>query len=82
MVIKYKLIKESKECLGRVGEITTPHGTFETPVFMAVGTQATVKTLTKEELKTLGSKIILKYLSPLESTEVILSVKLVVYISL
>ncbi len=59
MVIKYKLIKESKECLGRVGEITTPHGTFETPVFMAVGTQATVKTLTKEELKTLGSKIIL-----------------------
>ena len=59
MVIKYKLIKESKECLARLGEVTTPHGSFETPVFMAVGTQATVKTLTKEELETLGSQIIL-----------------------
>lgn len=59
MVIKYKLIKESKECMARLGEVTTPHGSFETPVFMAVGTQATVKTLTKEELETLGSKIIL-----------------------
>jgi queuine tRNA-ribosyltransferase len=59
MVIKYKLIKESKECLGRLGEITTPHGRFETPVFMAVGTQGTVKTLTKEELESLGSQIIL-----------------------
>lgn len=59
MVIKYKLIKESKECMARLGEVNTPHGSFETPVFMAVGTQATVKTLTKEELETLGSKIIL-----------------------
>jgi len=59
MVIKYKLIKESKECMARLGEVTTPHGTFETPVFMAVGTQATVKTLTKEDLQEIGSKIIL-----------------------
>lgn len=59
MVIKYKLIKESKECMARLGEVTTPHGSFETPVFMAVGTQATVKTLVKEELEELGSKIIL-----------------------
>ena len=59
MVIKYKLVKESKECMARLGKITTPHGSFETPVFMAVGTQATVKTLTKEELETIGSQIIL-----------------------
>lgn len=59
MVIKYKLIKESKECAARLGIVETPHGSFKTPVFMAVGTQATVKTLTKEELEELGSKIIL-----------------------
>ncbi|HBP26049.1 MAG TPA: tRNA guanosine(34) transglycosylase Tgt, partial [Acholeplasmatales bacterium] len=59
MVIKYKLIKESHDSMARLGEITTPHGTFETPVFMAVGTQATVKTLTKEELEAIGSQIIL-----------------------
>ena len=52
MAFKYKLIKESKECMARLGEVSTPH-------FMAVGTQATVKTLTKEELETIGSKIIL-----------------------
>lgn len=59
MVIKYKLIKEDKNTNARLGEITTPHGTFETPVFMAVGTQATVKTLVKEELEAIGSNIIL-----------------------
>lgn len=59
MVITYKLLKESKECMARLGEVTTPHGTYETPVFMAVGTQATVKTLVKEELEAIGSKIIL-----------------------
>jgi len=59
MVIKYQLIKESKECQARLGEITTPHGSFITPMFMAVGTQGTVKTLSKEELETIGATIIL-----------------------
>lgn len=59
MVIKYELIKESKECNARLGKITTPHGSFETPVFMAVGTQGTVKTLVKEDLHEIGSQIIL-----------------------
>lgn len=45
--------------MARLGEVHTPHGSFTTPVFMAVGTQATVKTLTKEELETIGSQIIL-----------------------
>ena len=37
----------------------TPHGTFETPMFMPVGTQATVKTLAPEELYDMGSQVIL-----------------------
>ena len=59
MVIKYELLKEDKRTMARLGKITTPHGSFETPVFMAVGTQATVKTLVKEELEEIGSQIIL-----------------------
>ena len=59
MVIKYELTKKDKNCKARLGRITTPHGTFETPVFMAVGTQGTVKTLVKEELEEIGSNIIL-----------------------
>ena len=42
-----------------MGEIITPHGTFQTPMFMPVGTLATVKTMSPEELKTMGSQIIL-----------------------
>ena len=59
MVIKYELLKKDKKSMARLGRITTPHGTFETPVFMAVGTQATVKTLVKEDLEAIGSNIIL-----------------------
>ena len=59
MVIKYELLKEDKRTMARLGKITTPHGSFETPVFMAVGTQATVKALVKEELEEIGSQIIL-----------------------
>ncbi|HHW14524.1 MAG TPA: tRNA-guanine transglycosylase, partial [Firmicutes bacterium] len=43
----------------RRGRLHTAHGTVETPVFMPVGTQATVKTLTPEELEALGARIIL-----------------------
>ena len=43
----------------RHGEITTPHGTIQTPVFMPVGTAASVKSLTTEQLKALGPEIIL-----------------------
>lgn len=41
----------------RVGRITTPHGVIETPAFVPVGTQATVKSMTPEELSTLGVQI-------------------------
>src|ERR1700730_13805040 len=43
----------------RAGLLQTPHGEFETPVFMPVGTQASVKTLTPEDLRSVGAAIIL-----------------------
>ena len=43
----------------RRGRLVTPHGVIETPVFMPVGTAATVKALTQEALETLGATIIL-----------------------
>ncbi len=43
----------------RIGEFKTPHGVIETPVFMPVGTQATVKSLSPDELYEIGSQIIL-----------------------
>lgn len=57
--IKYRLIKKEKHTGARLGEIITPHGTFPTPIFMPVGTQATVKAMSPEELDELGADIIL-----------------------
>ncbi|AEV95008.1 tRNA guanosine(34) transglycosylase Tgt [Pediococcus claussenii] len=57
--IKYRLIKTEKHTGARLGEIITPHGTFPTPIFMPVGTQATVKAMSPEELNDLGADIIL-----------------------
>jgi len=57
--LKYQLIKKCSTTKGRLGKITTPHGEIETPIFMPVGTQATVKTMTPEELKEIGAQIIL-----------------------
>jgi len=59
MDLKFELIKKDKDTMARIGKVTTKHGTFETPIFMAVGTQATVKTLTKEDLEAHGSEVIL-----------------------
>ena len=59
MAIKYELIHECKQSGARYGKLHTPHGSFETPVFMPVGTLATVKTLSPEEIKEMGAKIIL-----------------------
>ncbi|WP_226037017.1 tRNA guanosine(34) transglycosylase Tgt [Aquibacillus saliphilus] len=57
--ITYELIKTCKQTGARLGKVTTPHGSFETPVFMPVGTLATVKTMSPEELEELGANIIL-----------------------
>ena len=55
----YEVIKTCKQSGARIGILHTPHGDIETPVFMPVGTQATVKTLTPDDLKEVHSQIIL-----------------------
>ena len=55
----YELIKECPATHGRLGRLYTPHGVVATPVFMPVGTQATVKAMTPEELAGIGAQIIL-----------------------
>lgn len=59
MAIKYTLLKTCKQTGARLGRLETPHGIVETPVFMPVGTQATVKTLTPEQLQGIGAQIVL-----------------------
>jgi len=57
MKIKYHLLHQDK--LARYGKLETNYGTFETPMFMPVGTQATVKTLEPREIKEINSGVIL-----------------------
>lgn len=57
--IKYNLIKEDKNTKARLGEIETKYGKYSTPMFMAVGTRATVKTLSPEELYDCNCGIVL-----------------------
>lgn len=59
MDLKFEVLKKDKKTNARIGRFATKHGVVETPVFMAVGTQATVKTLTKEDLEQIGSEVIL-----------------------
>lgn len=59
MSFQYRLLKSDMHSHARCGQLVTPHGIIETPVFMPVGTQATVKTMSPEELKTIGAEIIL-----------------------
>ena len=54
-----EITHEDKETHARVGLLHTPHGVFETPMFMPVGTLATVKTLSPEELYDMGAQVIL-----------------------
>ena len=55
----YQLLHQSSECPARCGRVSTLHGTFDTPVFMPVGTLGTVKAVTPENLVELGAQIIL-----------------------
>lgn len=59
MKIEYTLLKKEKHTNARLGKIKTNYGEYETPMFMPVGTQATVKTLAPEELKEIDCGIIL-----------------------
>ena len=59
MKLEFKLRYKDNKTMGRLGEITYNGKTYETPMFMPVGTNATVKTLSPEELKKIGSGIVL-----------------------
>ncbi|QPJ60515.1 MAG: tRNA guanosine(34) transglycosylase Tgt [Candidatus Nitronauta litoralis] len=58
-MIRFELIKKHKHSRARLGKLITPHGEIDTPIFMPVGTQATVKALTPREVKDCGAQIIL-----------------------
>jgi queuine tRNA-ribosyltransferase len=55
----FELFKTDTSSSARLGRLTTPHGAIDTPVFMPVGTQASVKALDPRELQEMGTKIIL-----------------------
>lgn len=57
--LKFELLKTDDMTSARRGRITTKHGTIETPVFMPVGTQATVKAMKPEDVEKTGAEIIL-----------------------
>jgi queuine tRNA-ribosyltransferase len=59
MAIRFELIHTCRQSGARYGKLHTPHGVFETPIFMPVGTLATVKTLTPEEIKEVSDGLIL-----------------------
>lgn len=59
MAVRFELIKECKSTGARLGKLHTPHGIIDTPTFMPVGTQATVKAMSPDELKDIGAQIIL-----------------------
>jgi queuine tRNA-ribosyltransferase len=59
MSFRFERLHQDAGTHGRRGRMHTPHGTVETPVFMPVGTQATVKALGQDDLRALGTEILL-----------------------
>jgi queuine tRNA-ribosyltransferase len=59
MPFAFEITAQDAKSAARVGRLITPHGTVETPVFAPVGTQATVKTLSPQELRDLGVTLVL-----------------------
>lgn len=57
--IKFSIEKKLAGKLGRAGILETPHGSIKTPAFVAVGTKATVKAMTPEQVKDIGAEVIL-----------------------
>ncbi|MCI6269592.1 MAG: tRNA guanosine(34) transglycosylase Tgt [Clostridiales bacterium] len=57
--VTFDLVKKDAKTHARRGVVHTPHGDIQTPIFMPVGTQATVKAMTERELKEIGAQIIL-----------------------
>lgn len=59
MGIQYELLKKEAKTKARLGKLHTNYGVYDTPMFMPVGTKATVKSLTPEELKEMNCGVIL-----------------------
>lgn len=59
MPFKFEVLKHESGSPARLGRLTTIHGQVDTPVFMPVGTQATVKTMTPEEVYDIGGRVVL-----------------------
>ena len=57
--VYYEHIHTCKQSGARLGRVHTPHGTFDTPAFMPVGTQATIKGMAPEEVESMGARMIL-----------------------
>src|SRR5476651_2305430 len=57
--ISFKITKKDKKTKARAGIISTPHGDIETPIFIPVGTNGTVKSVSPRDLKEMGAQIIL-----------------------
>ena len=55
----FSVLHKDVSCGARLGSLKTPHGVIETPIFMPVGTNATVKAMTPEELRAVNAQIIL-----------------------
>jgi len=58
-VFSFEVLRAMTGSRARLGRIQTAHGSFDTPVFMPVGTRATVKAMTPEELRAVGTEIVL-----------------------
>ncbi|ACL69979.1 tRNA guanosine(34) transglycosylase Tgt [Halothermothrix orenii] len=59
MSISFNLLHREINTRARLGKLKTPHGDIDTPIFMPVGTQATVKSMTPDELENIKAQIIL-----------------------
>ncbi|GAB4109370.1 MAG: tRNA guanosine(34) transglycosylase Tgt [Phycisphaeraceae bacterium] len=57
--VTYELIREDTNTRARLGRVTTPHGSYDTPAFMPVGTRASVKGLSPQQVEATGAQIIL-----------------------
>lgn len=57
--VTFKIVKKDSQSKARAGIISTPHGDVQTPIFVPVGTKATVKALSSRDLKELGADMVL-----------------------
>jgi len=59
MKFKFEIIKKSKKSKARVGKLHTPHGIVNTPIFLPIGTQGSVKTMSPRDLNEINAEMIM-----------------------